>query len=93
MAEIRLGDHKKVETLKVTIGADEDAKSYNVPMIGSLSVDEVSKLNDQEHIIAFFQKHIPKKVLGTLTVDEMNYLIDTWKKESQKNGSFTLGES
>lgn len=89
MAEIRLGDHKKVEVLKVTIGEE----TYSVPLAGSLSVKKALHLDKQEQVIAFFQDHIPKKTLENLTVDELNYLIVTWKNESEKAGTISLGES
>ena len=88
MREITLGNRKEIEVLKVNIGEE----SYTVPLAGSLSVKEANAINSEEKAVAFLQKHIPKKVLENLTVDDLNALVNAWYGESTKNGA-KVGES
>ena len=89
MAEIRVGDHKQVEVLKVDIGET----SYSVPLTGSLTRKEVNKVNTSEDVSKFFEKYIPKKVMDELTMNDIHAIYTAWSKASTDASGVTPGES
>ena len=88
MREITLGNANKLKTLKVNIGE----KTYSVPLAGSLTISEVQELSVKEDGYTFFEKYIPKKVLNSLTVDDMKALTEAWKEASAGDSQPDMGE-
>lgn len=88
MAEITLGGPKRAEVLKVNIGEE----SYSVPLAGSLTVKEAAGIDSDAKALAFIERHIPKKVLEGITVNDLNMLVKEWYKASTDNGD-APGES
>lgn len=78
MGKFVLEQEPTTKVLEVVIGE----KSYNVPLMGSLTFDEASGLESAEGTRAFMQKYIPLKVLRPLTIDQYNSIVEAWKKES-----------
>ncbi len=87
MGKFVLEQEVNTKVLEVVIGD----KSYNVPLMGSLTFDEASTLESAEGTRAFMQKYIPVKVLKPLTIDQYNSIVEAWKKES--GVAMTTGES
>lgn len=81
---------KKTEVLKVNI----DGKTYSIPLGTSLGWKQLSKLNEQEEIMKFFELHLGEEVMDTLSLDDLRQIIDAWATatKEQTNGS-SLGES
>ena len=88
MREITLGNAKTLKTLKVNIGD----KTYSVPLAGSLTLSEVQQLSEKEEGYTFFEKYIPRKVLESLTVDDMKALTAAWKEASADDSQPDVGE-
>lgn len=78
-----------VQTLTVNIGE----KSYEIPLGSSLSIGEAKGLDTFEGTLAFYRKHIPSKVLDSLTYAEVNQITKAWAEETQKASQVSLGES
>ena len=88
MREITVGNPKERKVLKINIGEE----SYSLPLLGSLTMKEATRLDTEEGTIAFVNDYIPKGVLETLTVDDLNTIIKAWKSASDLEG-ISLGES
>ena len=89
MAEIRVGDRKRIEVLRVDIG---DA-SYNVPLAGSLTRKETSSIKSNDDVSKFFEKYIPKKVMDGLTWNDIHAIYKAWSDASTADAGVTPGES
>jgi len=88
MREITVGSSKERKVLKINIGEE----SYSLPLLGSLTIKEAKQLDTQDGTIGFIYNHIPKDVLDTLTVDNLNAIIKAWQSASDLEG-ISLGES
>lgn len=89
MAEITLGGKSRtISTLKVNIGE----KSYDIPLAGSLTLDQIEAFKNGEDELAFFGKYIPNKVMKSLTTMEFKQLNDAWKQASEEETGVKLGE-
>lgn len=82
MAKFVLEDSPNVNVLEVVIGDG----SYNVPLAEGLTFKEAAALDTAEGTRMFFQKHIPKKVLDSLTIGQYNSIVEAWRNESSKTG-------
>lgn len=82
MAKFVLEDSPNVKVLEVVIGDG----SYNVPLAEGLTFKEAAALDTAEGTRMFFQKHIPKKVLDSLTIGQYNSIVEAWRNESSKTG-------
>lgn len=81
---------KKTEVLKVNI----DGKSYSIPLGTSLGYKELAKLNNQDEIMKFFEKHLGEEVMDTLSLDDLKQIIEAWANATKEQSSGTsLGES
>lgn len=89
MAEITLGRKETLKTLKVNIGKD----SYDIPLMGSLTLAETRALAQAEDEFAFFKKYIPEDVVNSLAINDLKTLTNAWKAESEKASGVELGES
>ena len=89
MAEITLGRTETLKTLKVNIGKD----SYDIPLMGSLTLSETRALAQAEDEFAFFKKYIPEDVVNSLAINDLKTLTNAWKAESEKASGVELGES
>lgn len=76
-----------VKTLKVKIGEE----SYSIPLGGSITPQDWVGLDTFAGTVEFMSKYIPAEVADTLTIDEWNAIIETWKAETSKGGK-TAGE-
>ena len=88
MREITVGSPKERKVLKINIGEE----SYSLPLLGSLTVKEASRLDTEDGTVAFIHDYIPKDVLDALTIDDLNTIIRAWKSASDLEG-ISLGES
>lgn len=88
MREITVGSPKERKVLKINIGEE----SYSLPLLGSLTIKEATRLDTQDGTVAFITDYIPKDVMETLTVDDLNAIIKAWKSASDLEG-ISLGES
>ena len=88
MREITVGSPKERKVLKINIGEE----SYSLPLLGSLTIKEATRLDTQDGTVAFINDYIPKEVLNALTVDDLNTIIKAWKSASDLEG-ISLGES
>ena len=89
MPELTL-NRKKIEVLKINI---ED-KTYSVPLGFSLKRKELAKLDKEDEVMKFFEKHIGAEVWNDLTIGEQKQIIDAWAKATQEeaDGGQKLGE-
>lgn len=90
MAEVTLKkENAEVKVLKVNIGK----KSYNVPLMGALSIREMKELKDgADDGFDFFGRYIPMDVLESLTMDEFKTLNEAWKNASSGQSDASMGE-
>lgn len=88
MREITVGNREERKVLKVNVGET----SYSLPLLGSLTMKEATRLETQEGTLAFITDYIPKDVINELTVEDFNSIIDAWKSASDIEGA-SLGES
>lgn len=88
MREITVGNRSERKVLKVNIGE----KSYSLPLLGSLTMKEATRLETQEGTLAFITDYIPKDVINELTVEDFNSIVEAWKSASDIEGA-SLGES
>jgi len=88
MREITVGNRSERKVLKVNVGE----ASYSLPLLGSLTMKEATRLETQEGTLAFITDYIPKDVINELTVEDFNSIIDAWKSASDIEGA-SLGES
>lgn len=88
MREITVGNRSERKVLKVNIGE----ASYSLPLLGSLTMKEATRLETQEGTLAFITDYIPKDVINELTVEDFNSIVDAWKSASDIEGA-SLGES
>jgi len=88
MREITVGNRSERKVLKVNIGEE----SYSLPLLGSLTMKEATRLETQEGTLAFITDYIPKDVINELTVEDFNSIVDAWKSASDIEGA-SLGES
>lgn len=87
MAEFTLKP-REVNTLKLNIGEE----SFQIPLAGSLTPEEAAPLDTREGTIAFFQKHLSKKIVKVLTIDDYNAITAAWLDASRENSTKTPGE-
>lgn len=88
MAEFTL-KRKEIKTLLVNVGET----SFEIPLQGSLTIQEVIETGTPEGTYAFLKKHVPKEIFDGLLMEEYNELIEIWKKESVKASGKQTGES
>lgn len=88
MREITVGNREERKVLKVNVGE----ASYSLPLLGSLTMKEATRLGTQEGTLAFITDYIPKDVINELTVEDFNSIVDAWKSASDIEGA-SLGES
>ena len=88
MREVTVGNRSERKVLKINIGED----SYSLPLMGSLTMKEATRLDTQEGTLAFIVDYIPKDVIDNLTIDDFNAIIEAWKSASDIEGA-SLGES
>lgn len=88
MREITVGNREERKVLKVNVGE----ASYSLPLLGSLTMKEATRLETQEGTLAFITDYIPKDVINELTVEDFNSIVDAWKSASDIEGA-SLGES
>jgi hypothetical protein len=86
MAKFVVQQEAPTKVLEVVIGEE----SFNVPLVSELTFKEAVGLETAEGTRVFMQKHIPKKILDTLTIGQYNSIVEAWKAESGYN---TTGES
>lgn len=79
---------KEREVLVVNI---ED-KKFSIPLGTSLKRKELAKLNKDEEVMKFFEKHLGAEVMDDLTVGEIKSIIDAWTKATQEASGVSLGE-
>ena len=88
MPELTL-NRNETEVLKVNI---ED-KTYSIPLGSSLRRKELSALNNQDAVDAFFEKHLGKELWEDLTVLEQKQILNAWSKATEEASGVKLGES
>jgi len=89
MKEITLGSQaKENDFLRVNIGD----KSYDIPLGGRLTPRELANMDTPAKTLAFLEKHIPKKVVESLCVDDYNALINAWSEATTGAAGVPAGE-
>ena len=89
MKEITLGGQpKEKKVLRVNIGDEH----YEVPLGGTLKPRELANMDSNEKIMAFFEKHIPKKVVENLSMDDYNAMVEAWVEATQESSGASVGE-
>ena len=78
MAKFVLDQTAPPKTIEIVIG-DE---SYDIPLIGGLTFDEVREIETPEGTRALIERYIPEDILKPLTVDQYNSIVEAWKAES-----------
>ena len=86
MAEFTL-KRKPVKTLKVNIGEE----SFMIPLAGSLTPEELAKLDTAEGTRDYFRKFLSDDVKEFLTIDDYNEITRAWVDASGR-GAQTTGE-
>ena len=81
-------NRKEVECLKVNI---ED-KSYMIPLGTSLKRKELAKMDKEEEVMKFFEKHLGKELMEDLSIGELKQIIEAWSKATQEASGQKLGE-
>lgn len=81
-------NRKEVECLKVNI---ED-KSYMIPLGTSLKRKELAKMDKEEEVMKFFEKHLGKELMDDLSIGELKQIIEAWSKATQDASGQKLGE-
>lgn len=81
---------KDIECLKVNI----DGKSYMIPLGKSLPIRRLSKMDRQDEVVKFFEEHLGKDVMDTLTADDFKTIVEAWSEatKEQGNDNQSLGE-
>ena len=87
MAEFTL-KRKPVKTLKVNIGEE----SFMIPLAGSLTPEELAKLDTAEGTRDYFRKYLSEDVKKVLTIEDYNEITRAWIDASNKAGGKTTGE-
>lgn len=80
---------KETNTLRLNIGEE----SFQIPLAGSLTPDEAAKLDTVTGTVAFFQKHLSKKAIKVLTIDDYNEITKVWLEASKVASGKEPGES
>ena len=88
MPELNL-NREEIEVLKVNIGE----KSYSIPLGSSLKRKELSALNNQDKVDAFFAKYFGRELWDDLTVKEQKTIINAWSDATKEASGVSLGES
>lgn len=73
MAEFTL-KKQEAKTLRLNIGD----KSYQVPLVGSLTPAEVAPLDTPVGTRAFFNRYLDQDVVDSLTLDDYNAITKAW---------------
>lgn len=81
-------NRKEVECLKVNI---ED-KSYMIPLGTALKRKELAKMDKEEEVMKFFEKHLGKELMDDLSIGELKQIIEAWSKATQEASGQKLGE-
>lgn len=81
-------NRKEVECLKVNI---ED-KSYMIPLGTALKRKELAKMDKEEEVMKFFEKHLGKELMDDLSIGELKQIIEAWSKATQDASGQKLGE-
>lgn len=69
-------------------------KSYEVPLAEDLSYTEANEaLSGLDGYKAFLEKHLPKKILGKLSVRQIHHIMMDWNKYSKEDMGIKPGES
>lgn len=82
-------EEAKDNTLGVIIGKT----TYHIPLGKSLKVKELSKLNEQEEVLKFFEKYLGKEIMDSLSVDDFEAIVEAWSSATKKASGKSLGES
>lgn len=80
---------KETECLKVNI---ED-KSYMIPLGTSLKRKELAKMDKEEEVMKFFEKHLGKELMDDLSIGELKQIIEAWSTATKEASGQSLGES
>lgn len=89
MKEITLGSQpKETDFLRVNIGEE----SYEIPLGGRLTPRELANMDTPAKTLAFLEKHIPKKVVESLCLDDYNALVNAWSEASTGAAGVPVGE-
>lgn len=89
MPTIKLNNDNPIKVLTVDIGGN----TYNVPLSVSLKFKEARAIKTPDDVFDLFLKYIPEDVLGEVTIEEVNRLVQMWWDESQKLTGKKVGES
>lgn len=82
----------EIPTLQVNIGAE----SYQIPLMSTMPFSEVEKFRDDksgDEVRKFFSKHLPAKVMKSLSVHDYIAIVRAWSEASKADMGMTPGES
>lgn len=81
---------READTLRLNIGE----KSFQIPLVTNLTLEEAAGMNDMDGMIAFFRTYIDKDVADGLTIYQWRDVILAWKDASAAlMGGKDAGES
>lgn len=85
---------KETDFFKLNIGEE----SYLIPLARSLTFEEITRMQERENVVEFFEKHIGKEVFNALTVDQFEVVCREWQKANDmtadgEDEDITAGES
>ena len=93
MPELNLNKRREERQKDQNLGVIIGEKTYYIPLGKSLKVKELSKLSEQAEVMKFFEKHLGKEVMDSLSVDDFEAIVEAWSKETQESSGKSLGES
>ena len=93
MPELNLNKRREERQKDQTLGVIIGEKTYYIPLGKSLKVKELSKLSEQAEVMKFFEKHLGKEVMDSLSVDDFEAIVEAWSKATQESSGKSLGES
>lgn len=94
MPELNLNKKREARAKDEKLGVIIGDKTYYIPLGQSLSIKEIHKLDKQEEVIKFFEKHLGKEVMETLSVSDFQDIVQAWSAQTKGlSEGASLGES
>ena len=88
MPELNLNKRREERQKDQNLGVIIGEKTYYIPLGKSLKVKELSKLSEQAEVMKFFEKHLGKEVMDSLSVDDFEAIVEAWSKATQSGELF-----
>lgn len=79
----------EAETFRLNIGEE----SFQIPLMGSLSIEEAAMVETSAGTLEVLKKYIPEQIMNALKIAEFNEIVRVWKQYSEKASKKPVGES